>query len=358
MRSRLLILVLLTGLIAMACREAGPVRKQGTPSPAESPSPSPPPEPIRCPLTGVEAPPGLDINRPAVGVKIDNHARSRPQTGLETADVVYEELVEGGITRFLAMFHCGDAANLGPTRSARAVDPDILVQYAPVLFAYSGASPNVLRKVASTAGVVDLQHGANGAAYSRVRGRPAPHNLYTSTDRIRALPRAQGIMGPPKSGFLFDQALVTAEPAPPPAGAPPAGPPAPTVPVANKVSFSYSGAGGSNVVSYTYDPAGRKYLRSYGGQPHIAASGAQLSAVNVLVLKVNVSRAGSSPEITVTGTGEATVLRGGQVIQGRWIRPGLGDQIALADGSDQPIKLVPGNTWINLLPADRPVTLE
>ncbi|HYN98635.1 MAG TPA: DUF3048 domain-containing protein, partial [Actinomycetota bacterium] len=183
MPRRVLALLLMLTLFAGACSDDPEPRETQAAEEVESPEPPPPPpEPIRCPLTGVELPGGVDINRPAMAVKIDNHPRARPQTGLETADIVYEELVEGGLTRFLAIYHCGDAADLGPTRSARAVDPDILTQYAPVLLAYSGASPNVLAKVGRTPGVINLMHGSTGPAYSRRGGRPAPHNLYTSTE--------------------------------------------------------------------------------------------------------------------------------------------------------------------------------
>ncbi|MDQ4149122.1 MAG: DUF3048 domain-containing protein [Actinomycetota bacterium] len=297
----------------------------------------------------------MDISRPAIGVKIDNHTAARPQTGLESADIVYEELVEGGITRFLAMYHCGDAGDLGPTRSARAVDPDLLVQYAPVLFAYSGGSPNVMRKVGATPGVIDLQSGINASGYSRRRGRPAPHNLYTSTDRIRSLPRAQGVAGPPRTGLIFDQSLSGEEGVPQGASPPDPAPPPPT---GNKVFFSYSGGAAGTTVSYAYDAPSRRYLRSFGGRPHQAASGAPLGAANVLVLKVHVDRRGKSPEILAHGGGEATLLRGGRFVQGQWIRPSLTDQTALFDASGQPMKLAPGNTWIHLLPNDRALTLE
>ncbi|HEX2054732.1 MAG TPA: DUF3048 domain-containing protein [Actinomycetota bacterium] len=362
MRFRLLILLLLVTLVAAACRnesepQAAPTREEA--SPAEPP---PPPEPVRCPLTGVEVPAGIDVNRPAMAVKIDNHPAARPQTGMETADIVYEELVEGGLTRFLAIYHCGDAQDLGPTRSARAVDPDILTQYAPVLFAYSGASPNVLAKVGRTAGVINLLHGSNGPAYARRSGRAAPHNLYTSTDKIRARPAAQGVAGPPRTGLVFnprfgEPASPAASPSPAATGSPgaPAAPPPPPGPPGNKVSFSYSGAA---VVSYTYDPASRRYLRSQGGGPHQAASGAQLGGTNVVVMKVPVSRGGSSPEIGVAGRGEAVVLRHGQAVVGQWVRPTLADQTTLLDAGGQPIQLAAGNTWINLLPNDRPYTLE
>ncbi|MGH9195310.1 MAG: DUF3048 domain-containing protein, partial [Acidimicrobiia bacterium] len=78
-----------------------------------------PPKPVVCPLTGVERAAGFNISRPALAIKIDNAAPARPQAGLEYADIVYEELAEGGITRFLALFHCSDASKVGPVRSAR-----------------------------------------------------------------------------------------------------------------------------------------------------------------------------------------------------------------------------------------------
>lgn len=366
MRRRLLVLLLLMSVLVAACSN-DETEPQAAESPEEAPAePPPPPEPIRCPLTGVEVVEGFNMDRPALAVKIDNHPRARPQAGLETADIVYEELVEGGLTRFLGVYHCGDAADLGPTRSAREVDPDIMVEYAPVLFAYSGASPNNLRKVAATAGIIDLVHGANGPAYSRRGGRPAPHNLHTSTEAIRSRPAAQGVTGAPRTGLVFNPDLVRAEPPPapePPAEpvdpADPAAPPAPAAPVTppgNKVSFSY--AGGQGVVSYTYDPATNRYLRSQGGSAHNAASGTQLGGTNVLVLKVPVNRGGSSPTIHVTGSGEAIVLRNGEAIQGTWSRPALSDKTILTDASGQPIELAIGNTWINLLPNDRAATLE
>jgi hypothetical protein len=300
--------------------------------------PPPTPPAIVCPLTGVDAG-GADLTKPVHAVKIDNAPRARPQVGMPQADVVYEELVEGGLTRFLVVLHCQSAPRLGPIRSARLVDPDLLVQYSPVLFGYSGAAPPVLAKVRSTAGVINLVHGGNGPAYQRSGARPAPHNLYTSSDALLARPAAQGVKGPPRSGYLFDPALL-------------AGPAATTS--GSGVDLSYSRA---SSVSYSYDAASQKYLRSQGGRPHNDESGAQLSATNVLVFKVPV-RLGGSPHIEVTGDGEATVLRGGQAVQGRWQRPSLNDQFTLVDAAGQPIKLAPGNIWVNLVPSDRAVTVR
>ncbi len=296
------------------------------------------PAAITCPLTGVDA--GVtDLSRPVHAVKIDNAAKARPQVGMPQADVVYEELVEGGLTRFLVVLHCQSAPRLGPIRSARLVDPDLLIPYAPVLFGYSGAAPPVLAKVRSTPGVINLVHGGNGPAYQRSGARPAPHNLYTSSDALLARPLAQGVKGPPSTGYTFDAGLL--------AGAP--------TPGGSGVDLSYSRASSA---SYAYDAASQKYLRSQGGRPHTDESGAQLSATNVLVFKVPVQIVGGSPHIGVTGEGEATVLRAGQAVQGKWRRASVNDHFTLVDNAGQPVNLAPGNIWINLVPSDRSVALR
>jgi hypothetical protein len=322
-----------------------------------------PEKPVLCPLTGLEA--KEDIERPPLAVKIDNAPVARPQAGLESADIVYEELAEGGITRFLAIFQCAEADNLGPVRSARNVDPDILVQYAPVLFAHSGAAPAVLKKVESTRGVTDLRHGTHGDVYRRERGRRAPSDLFTSGDDLRGVEDAEGIKGPPRTGLIFDKAVLeqpgTASPAA--KGSPGAASPAtPAGAPGASVSFSY---GTRDPVRYTYDEAGKKYVRFHGNAPHNSAGGGQLSAVNVVVLKVRVTpgqgvdASGSrSPDISVVGEGEATVLIGGTSVTGKWRRSGLSDQMTLTDSAGKELKLAPGNTWIHLLPSDRPVTVQ
>lgn len=332
-------MLLVLSVLLAACQGEEPETPRPSAAAVEEPSPEPPPPPPPpiCPLTGLEAG-GADLNRPALGVKIDNHPRSRPQAGLESADIVYEQLVEGGLTRFLAMFHCGNAGSVGPVRSARLVDPDLLVQHQPALFGYSGAAPQILNKVRSAAGIIDLAHGANGGAYSRRRGRPAPYNLYTSSDVLRGTPAAQGVQGQPKTGLIFDASSA----------GPPGGP-------GGIVSFAYSGGNG---VSYTFDPATQKYLRAINGAAHRDENQNQLATSNVVVMKVGVQVIGGGVHIAVTGEGEMTVLRNGQAFGGKWIRPAPGDQTTLVDPAGQPIKLLPGNTWIHLVPNTQPIMIQ
>jgi hypothetical protein len=347
-------------MLAACGRDEGPGGKKDEAEPAKPPL---------CPLTGTEAPQGLAVERPALAVKLDNSSAGRPQAGLESADVVYEELAEGGITRFLAVFHCADAATLGPIRSARNVDPELLVEYSPVLFGYSGAAPPVQNKVASTKGITDLRHGTHGNAYQREKTRKAPLDLFSSTEKLRTLEDAQGIKGPPRTGLVFDAGVLAPATTPSPtatstkAGSPtaPAASPAPAP--GNTVTFNFSAP--PNAVKYTYDAGSKKYLRFHGNTPHNSAAGSQITTSNVVVLKVRVvpgtirDAAGSlSPDIAVVGEGDATVVRGGTSVTGKWKRAGLSDRTTLVDAAGKPIKLAPGNTWIHLLPADRPVTVQ
>ncbi|MGH2772440.1 MAG: DUF3048 C-terminal domain-containing protein [Actinomycetota bacterium] len=120
------------------------------------------------------------------------------------------------------------------------------------------------------------------------------------------------------------------------------------------MSFSFGGGAPSK---YTFDPASGAYLRSHGDTPHNSAAG-QIKVVNVVVIKVPVTLGRGSPEITVTGTGEAQVFKNGTALTGTWSRPGLQDDTTIKDSTGASIKLAPGNTWIHLLPNNRPVTVQ
>jgi hypothetical protein len=317
--------------------------------------------PTLCPLTGVEAAEGVEIDRPALAVKIDNAPPARPQAGLDAADVVYEELSEGGLTRFLTIFHCNDAELVGPVRSARTVDPEILKEYDPALFAHSGANPQVLDKIADSDWVVDLKHGDHGDAYTRASDRRAPYNLMTTTNAIRELEGADA-GGPPETGFTFNADVLNppAEASPAEGASPAAAAEAPAP--GNSVTLSFSNA---NVVKYNYDPGTKTYLRSHGDVTHQLANGTQVSAVNVVVQKIKTvpgtvrdASGALTVDTTVVGSGDVTVLRGGVAVTGKWNRATLDDKTTFTDVSGETIEFAPGNTFIHLVPQDRPVTVQ
>lgn len=351
MRIKTLCLLLLVVLFAACSNDTSGTGDgdEGVPDEAAAPT--------LCPLTGVET--TTDISRPALAIKVDNAPPARPQAGVEGADLVYEELGEGGLTRFLSIFHCNDSENVGPVRSARNVDPDILQEFGQVLLGYSGANSQVLAKIASSSFIADLKHGSNGDAYIRASDRKAPYNLMTSTQKLRSADDAGDADGPPKTGLKFNaEVLNPPVPATPAEGAPATDP----APVGNSVSFSYSNA---NTVKYTYDAAAKSYLRFNGEVAHKLANGDQVSATNVVVQKVKIvpgtirDASGSlTQDTTVVGSGEVTVLRGGTAVTGTWNRPSLTANTTFTDPSGEIIEFAPGTTFIHLVPQDRPVTVQ
>jgi hypothetical protein len=317
--------------------------KKGASTPTSKPEASPSTTvaaPALCPLTGAPSG-GTNTARPALAIKIDNAPPARPQAGLDSADIVYEELAEGGITRFVALFHCRDAGRVGPVRSARLVDPDLLIQYKPILFGYSGANPTVLTKVKGTQGIVSVEHGSNGPAYERVRGRPAPHNLFTSTAKLYS--RASTVQGAPQTTLAFEAVSPTGSSASPTAAAAPA----PAKGPGNSVTFSFKGAADHR---YTYDAASSSYLRFQGVNQAFNVEGAgQAKAVNLVFQKVK-PISGALVDFQVVGSGEAIVMSGGASVKGTWSRPNTNDVTKFLDAAGNPIKLRPGNTWIHLIP--------
>jgi hypothetical protein len=291
-----------------------------------------------CPLTGLEPAGGRTVpERPALAVKIENISVSRPQIGLEAADIVYEEPVEGGITRFVVMFQCGDAGRLGPVRSARIVDRDILLQFGRPLFGYSGGVPQVKQAIRA-AGIRDVNIDEAPNAYDLDPSREAPHNLYTTT---RALYRAgRGGRQLPEPVFTYDEDTPTE-------GAR----------RAREVHVDFSP---ESDVFWRYRRGQGRYLRFHGDEAHTLEDGTQVSATNVVVQVVQVrltdvvDPAGNPiPEVSVIGRGPAFVFRNGRLIQGQWIREDRDDFTQLVDRQGNDIALAPGTTWVELFPRER-----
>lgn len=357
-RTRLVAVLMLVVLAAAAC--GGDDDDGPTGSVAEG-------EPVRCPLTGVETSDDAPIDRPALAVKIDNAPPARPPVGLEAADIVFEELGEGGLTRFLSFFHCDDAEDLGPVRSARNVDVDILQEFAPVLFGYSGANDQVLGKIESTESIIDLRHGDNADAFRRESSRNSPYNLFSSTEALRDLEAAEDVEGPPSVGFEFDPELLEAEtqqePSPAEGESPSEnGEVAEPAETAETVAFEFSPA---TRVRYTYDADAKRYLRFHGDTPHNSSSGEQLGAVNVVILKTEITEgevrdASGSPtmDTSVVGSGEAVVVRAGQVEFGTWNRSSLDSNTTLETRDGETIALAPGNTWVHYVEESESVDVQ
>ena len=318
------------GLVAFGSSNKPPLANGSNGSPSNSPT-TPATPPI-CPLSGLRASPAVP-SRPALAVKVENLPIARPQTGLSWADIVYEEPVEAGITRFIAIYQCNDASRIEPVRSGRLTDPDILVQFGHPVFAYAGGVPEVVAKVALR-GIIDVNFNRAINAYHRDPNRPQPHNVYTSTRELYAAAHTR--QGPPPPMFTY-------------AIRPPAG--------AKKVSVVHVPFSGYSDVFWRWSGSKKAWLRFHGGVPHTLSDGTQVSARNVVVQMVRVTLTDitdangvPSPYVVSVGSGPAYIFRNGRVIGGKWIRPTLHDITKFVDQQGNVIPLMPGNTWIELVP--------
>jgi len=319
----------LVAVAALAVSAASCGDKKGSGSASKRPArpgatttTAPPPA---APLTGLPDRSGESLRRPVLSVKVENTPVARPQAGLEHADVVWEEVVEGGITRFLAMFNSHVPEVVGPIRSVRLTDPAIVWPVGGI-FAFSGGARPATQAI-TNAPVRPVDETRAGSAMFRDRSKRAPHNLFGRGAELFA-----------KGG----------EPVPPPAlfeylapGGPSAGRPAAAV----RIGFAAGYA-----VTYTWDGASRVWARSMGGVAFKAASGAAVAPADVVVLSVRYAGGvgAQGAEAQLVGEGRAWVFADGKVVEGRWVRPDRGRPARLVDADGAPIRLVPGTTWVEL----------
>jgi hypothetical protein len=289
-----------------------------------------------APLTGL--PVETAITKPALVVKIDNaDAGARPQVGLNRADVVFEEKVEGGVTRFAAIFHSQGSNPVGPVRSGRTTDIGIVYPLQRPLYAYSGANIIVEGELAG-APLVNVGAPTHPEVYWRQDGRSAPYNLFSSTDGLWGLapPDAQ----PPTRLFTYRGA--DQESAGERSGA---------------VALDFGGGGGSAPVRFDWNPGGKVWDRSQNGTPHVDEDGTRFAPDNVIVQFVDypssglVDKAGNeSPVAQLVGEGDVWIFADGKMQAGRWTRPNLESVTSFVDAAGQPLALTPGRTWVELVP--------
>ncbi|MFS0702701.1 DUF3048 domain-containing protein [Cellulomonas sp. 179-A 4D5 NHS] len=304
-----------------------------TPAKHAAPAPVVPP---RWVLTGVPA--TELVERPALAVKIENPKEVRPQTGLDQADVVWEQVVEGGVTRFVAVYHSAVPGEVGPIRSVRPMDPAIAAPLHGVI-AFSGGQPGFVQAL-SAAGLQTVSHDAGDDGFYRTKGRTAPHNVFGDPAAFLGQADSEHVASPPEQfHFARRPELATAAVA---------GTPAAQVAV---TMSTYSKP------SWDWNPADGTWLRSESGTPATSASGARLAATNVVTLRVDlvasgtVDPAGSPvPETRLVGSGEALVATGGRTLAATWTKASTDAPLTLATADGTDVRLAPGATWVELVP--------
>ncbi|HQZ36630.1 MAG TPA: DUF3048 domain-containing protein [Ilumatobacteraceae bacterium] len=286
------------------------------------------------PLTGLPVTDPVAAERPALVVKIDNNAGARPQSGLNEADIVFEEIVEVQ-TRFAAVFHSQGADPVGPIRSGRTQDVLLLGSFNSPLFMWSGGNGNVTRTIEGSDFVnLSAQRSSvyNAAGYFRSNKRKNPHDLYASTTGAWTL-APEGSSAPPQQ-FLYRKQGEAA------LGEPATG-----------VDLDMDGL----PIEWRFDAPSGAYLRSNGGTPHMDELSGQVSTENVLVMFVDYQPSPAdnrSPEAQTIGGGDAWLFTGGVVQRGTWTRTDRLSAIILQDASGATIALTPGRTFVELARVD------
>jgi hypothetical protein len=352
-RTRRAVLLGLAGAVIAGCGGGSKKVAPGTTTTVVATEPPPSSVP---PTTGAAAAPVFPLTgqpvtnpalaaRPALSVKIDNAPKARPQSGLDKADVVFEEVVEGGVVRFMAVFHSGDADPLGPIRSVRPVDASLLTTLKGY-FAYSGGAPAfvdiVRRAPVQLLGAFEVGEG-RGTPYNRRGGRQAPYNLFSSTGAIRAVGKPAD---PPPKLFTY-----RAPGAPLGGGATPA----------RNVTVVL---GDRTTANWLFLDDTQSWARATNGTAHVVESGQQLRFPNVILqfvpyrdTAIHDTSGAVSPEAIIDGDGDAWLMSGPAIVKGRWHRAAPGEVTAFTDASGAPMGLQPGPTWVSLVPIGRVPTV-
>ncbi len=296
------------------------------------------------PLTGLPVTNPANATRAALNVKIDNVPLARPQAGVNAADVVYEEIVEGGFTRLLGVYQSTDSDDIGPVRSVRPTDPDLAAPFGGV-FAFSGGSARFEALIRSTAGLTAVSEGDDKAAYPSHGPHTGDHTAYTSTAALYGHAPA-GAKPPPsfspfvKAGQSFAPAAAT-----------------PATAIALTV--------GTQRVGFDFDAATKTWRRTMDGSPDVLQDGSQIESTNVIIQFVpEVAVEGATDSIgsqvyeaKIQGTGEAWMLSDGKIVKGKWSKTALTALTTYTDAAGAPIALTPGRTFVELPEPGAPTTV-
>lgn len=309
-----------------------------------APSASPTPEPVyvTAPLTGLKyeegTPQALQLAKPSVACKIDNGSEApRPQSGLNSTDIVFDEMVEGGLTRLVAIWHSNQPDAIGPVRSIRPMDPDILSPFGGIV-CYSGGQWAFVKAIEAAPVFTASETSEQGkGTFSRSKDRIAPHNVIVN---VQKLANDHPELTPPPAQFQF------AEP-----------------------GAASSALAGLNVESFTVkfpqasaqwmpSPVGSSWQRVQDGKIHTdKLDGEQIHAVNVVVMQVKEDRSykdgkyGNVPRAVLVDSGKAWVFSEGRYIEATWSKASATSPIVLTDAQGAAVLLAPGNTWVELMPA-------
>ncbi len=287
-----------------------------------------------APLTGLPDPSKITKHRSALTIKIDNTPNAFPHSGVQDADVVYEEIVEGGITRLAAIFNSRIPTVVGPVRSVRRTDREIVFPIGGI-FAFSGGAAYAVKSIA-TAPVKLYTESNSGPAMFRDAKRYPPHNLFANAALLMA---KDGEPRPPPALFTYSSG--------------------PRIAHGPRISSFVVGFTEGYAATYTWDSKSKSWARSIFGQPDVTTNGVHISPKNVIVMSVNyIGGAGVIDSYAqLIGSGSVEVFTGGTLQRGTWSRPNLRTRTVYRNASGVVIDLTPGQTWVELLDVSEHVSI-
>jgi hypothetical protein len=288
----------------------------------------PEPEPIiyHSTLTGAVVEQESDVDKPITAVMIENSPSARPQSGLKNSGVVFEAIAEGGITRFAVLYQQEKPQLIGPVRSVRIYYVNWLTPFIPSI-AHVGGSPDALAEVRNGK-YRDIDQFFNAQYYWRANDRYAPHNVYTSFEKLDQLNAAKGYKTSNATSFT----RVDSEKA--------------ETPTATSINVTMSSYLYNS--SYAYDAKTNLYKRSLAGAPHNDREQGQISPRVVVVMKV--PRNNATQKYNAIGKGQATIFQDGTVQEVTWNKASAGAQITFINSEGDPVPLARGQTWIAAIP--------
>lgn len=283
-------------------------------------------------LTGLQVKQQFDLTKPVTAIMIENSPDARPQSGLKDAEIVYEAIAEGGITRFMALYQQNKPKLIGPVRSVRPYYLDWVKPY-DASIVHVGGSAVALKEVRNGT-YRDLDQFFNAGTYWRTSDRPAPHNVYTNFKRIDALNTAkQYSLSTPKSFTRKD-----IDPA--------------TPSTASSISVHISGPTFDS--SYSYNKTKQYYTRSQAGAVHVDREKGAITPKVIIVIEVTEREEFQDTTrevIQTTGKGNVTIFQAGKAIKGTWSRTSRNAQYTFTDKNGKEIALDRGQTWITAIPS-------
>jgi hypothetical protein len=309
-----------------ACSSDEPAAGSAPQATTDAPAEAPQEEEVNAhPFTGKP----YEKLRPVLAVKIENTAAGKPQLGLKSADIVYIEQVEAGLTRLMAIFSSKLPAKVGPVRSARISDLHIAPQFGKPAFSYSGAQTKMLPLIAE-ASLFDVGDSHNPGAYFRQPGRFAPYNLFANTKQLLA--KAPKASKAKDIGFTFGDA--------PEGGTP---------------RKSYTVKWPAARFTFAWSEAKQQWLIWQDGKKDMAAEGGQLGAPTIVVQYTKTERSqfhdknqSYTPLVHTTGKGSAIVLRDGKAFKAKWERESEDSGTTFTTMSGEPMNFAPGQVWVAL----------